>query len=385
MGGAANGWDQARLDHLKAVIDEDIAKGKYLGAVLKVTRGGEVGVEQAFGHADEAKTKPLALDSVFSIFSVTKAITNVLVFRAIELGELALTTKVSQVIPEFSGGLREHINVFDLLTHSSGLPSVFTPKAGMNIDNLDEIVAAICQNIHAVGEPQQKVDYSPIAHHALLGEMVRRTDRKGRSYRQIAQEEIFTPLKMESSAIGRRADLASRHAIPVFFGNAPTDHPSSRVPGKNGAFEDPDAEMPWVGAVCSSPDLWRFAEMLRLGGTLDGARILSPATIELATRNWTDERPNELYKTVALRAGWRPYPAYMGLGFAVRGEGLHHAIYGTLCSPGTFGNYGAGTALFWVDPVREITFSFLSAGVMGGAVNIERFQRLGDIAVAAAI
>ncbi len=75
----------------------------------------------------------------------------------------------------------------------------------------------------------------------------------------------------------------------------------------------------------------------------------------------------------------------MGLGFAVRGAGLHHAIYGTLCSPGTFGNYGAGTSLFWVDPARDITFAFLSAGVMGGAVNIERFQRLGDIAVAAAI
>jgi CubicO group peptidase (beta-lactamase class C family) len=125
--------------------------------------------------------------------------------------------------------------------------------------------------------------------------------------------------------------------------------------------------------------------MLRQGGELDGARVLSPAILELATRNWTGDKPNELYKAVANRAGWRPYPAYMGLGFAIRGPGLHHAIYGTLCSPETFGNYGAGSALFWVDPVREITFAFLSAGVMGQAQNIERFQRICDIVTSAAI
>jgi len=215
--------------------------------------------------------------------------------------------------------------------------------------------------------------------------MVRRTDPKGRRYRDIVQQDLFDPLMMASSAIGRPERLKERHVVPVFGANAPTQHPSSRVPGINGAFEDPEAEMPWVGAVCSVPDLFRFAEMLRLGGELDGARILSPAILELATRNWTGEKPNELYKAVANRAGWRPYPAYMGLGFAIRGAGMHHAIYGTLCSPQTFGNYGAGSVLFWVDPVRELTFAFLSAGVMGQAPNIERFQRICDIVTSAAV
>ena len=378
-------WRQDRIDHLTQVIENDIEKSLYYGCVIKVARGGEVGIEMAFGAENKPGSRPLRTDTVFNIFSVTKAMTNVLVFRAIELGELALTTKISSVIPEFTGGLRQNLTVFDLLTHASGLPSVFTPQPGMNIDNLDEVVAAICRNVHSTEDAQKRVDYSPIAHHALLGEMVRRTDGKGRSYRQIAQEEIFDPLKMHSTSIGRRADLAERHAIPVFHGNAPTEHKSSKVPGQNGAFEDPDAEMPWVGAVCTTPDLWRFAEMLRLGGELDGARILSPAIIELATRNWTGDKPNELYKAVANRAGWKPFPAYMGLGFALRGDGIHHALYGTLTSPETFGNYGAGTSLFWVDPVREITFAFLSSGVMDSAPNIERFQRLSDIIVAAAI
>ena len=378
-------WRPDLLNHVEAVIRDDIKRGRYFGAVLKVARDGKIGLDIAIGDEGGPGTKPLAMESVFSIFSATKAITNVLVFRAIERGQLMLTTKVSEVINEFAGGIRERITVFDLLTHASGLPSVFTPKQGMNIDQLPLIIEAICANVHAVCEPQERVDYSPLANHALLGEMVRRTDPKGRRYRDIAQQDLFDPLKMTSSAIGRPDRLKQRHVVPVFGANAPTQHPSSRVPGINGAFEDPEAEMPWVGAVCSVPDLFRFAEMLRLGGELDGARILSPAILELATRNWTGEKPNELYKAVANRAGWRPYPAYMGLGFAIRGEGMHHAIYGTLCSPETFGNYGAGSVLFWVDPIREITFAFLSAGVMGQAPNIERFQRICDIVSSAAV
>ena len=385
MSEVPSAWRPDLLNHVEAVIREDIKRGRYFGAVIKVARGGKVGLETAIGDEGGPGTKPVAMDSVFSIFSATKAITNVLVFRAIERGQLMLTTKVSEVINEFAGGLRERITVFDLLTHASGLPSVFTPKQGMNIDQLPLIIEAICANVHAVCEPQERVDYSPLANHALLGEMVRRTDPKGRRYRDIAQQDLFDPLKMTSSAIGRPDRLKQRHVVPVFGANAPTQHPSSRVPGINGAFEDPEAEMPWVGAVCSVPDLFRFAEMLRLGGELDGARILSPAILELATRNWTGEKPNELYKAVANRAGWRPYPAYMGLGFAIRGSGMHHAIYGTLCSPQTFGNYGAGSVLFWVDPVRELTFAFLSAGVMGQAPNIERFQRICDIVTSAAV
>ncbi len=59
--------------------------------------------------------------------------------------------------------------------------------------------------------------------------------------------------------------------------------------------------------------------MLRRGGELDGVRILSPRTIALARQVWTGDLPNEIYKAVALRSGWEAPPAYMGLGFNVRG------------------------------------------------------------------
>jgi CubicO group peptidase (beta-lactamase class C family) len=142
--------------------------------------------------------------------------------------------------------------------------------------------------------------------------------------------------------------------------------------------------MPWVGGVSTVPDLFRFAEMLRLHGTLDGQRILSQAMLKLATQNRTGDKPNELYRAIAINHGWEPYPAYIGLGFGLSGEQICPNLFGTLTSAGTFGHYGSGSTLFWVDPELDMTFVCLSAGVMQAAPNIERFQRLSDIAASAA-
>lgn len=374
-----------RMRHLKATIEEDVRRQKYLGAVLVVARHGVVGLHEAIGHADAARKQPLKKNSVFNIFSTTKALTSVLVFRAIERGDFALTTRVSEVIPEFSGGWREKITVYHLLTHTSGLPSVFTPKPGMYIDRLNEIIAAICKYLHCVEEPGRVVTYAPMAAHALLGEMLQRTDAKKRRYRKIAEEELIEPLKMKETAIGVRPDLRSRKVVPVFLDRSPIDHLGHSDLGPNGAFEEEDAEMPWVGAVTTAGDLHRFAEMLRRGGELDGARIVSPRILDMATRNQTGERPNELFKTLAIMRGWPTAPAYLGIGFFLRGEAICQHHFGTMTSPRTFGNFGAGSSFYWVDPELDMTFAFVSAGVMEESQNIERSQRLSDIAVSAAI
>ncbi len=379
-----NGLAADRLRYLKAVIEDDIKRGLYYGGVILVARDGVVGLHEAIGFTNPKDKKPVTKKSVFSLFSTTKAITNVLVFRAIERGEFALTTKVSEIIPEFSGGQRQHVTFYHLLTHSSGLPSVFTPKPGMYIDRLDEIVAAICENVHSTDEPGKVINYAPMAAHALMGDAVRRTDPKKRSYRRLVEDEILKPLKMKDTSIGVRKDLKARHIVPIFMDRAPIDHLGHSNLGPNGAFEEENAEMPWVGGITTVSDLFRFAEMLRRGGELDGARILSPAILDLANRNWTGDKSNELYKPWMAARGWEDCPAYLGLGFQVRGDTICHNLFGTLTSPRTFGNYGAGSSIFWVDPERQMTFVCLTAGVMNGIDNIERFQRLSDIAVSAA-
>ncbi len=377
-------FDKDRLELLRESIRADTERDLYYGCVLRVLRGGHVAMEEAFGHADANRSRELTTDSVFSIFSVTKAFTNILVLRACERGQLSLTAKIGEIIPEFDG-LRGEIRIFDLLRHSSGLPMVFSPKPGMYIDKFDEVLAAIIETVHAQEPAGERVAYSPMANHVLMGEALRRTDPKKRGYREIVHEDLFGPLKMTSSAIGLRKDLRDRHVKPDLRNNFPITHPGSSDLGPNGAFEEEHAEMPWVGAACSVPDLSRFAEMLRRGGELDGVRILSPATVDLASRNWTGEKPNELYKTLAHKRGWIPAPAYIGLGFSMRGDSICNHMFGTLTTERTFGNYGAGSSLFWIDPVRDISFTYLSAGVMESNANIERFQRISDLVTSAAL
>jgi CubicO group peptidase (beta-lactamase class C family) len=380
----AKGMDQGRLAEVQEAIRADIRAGLYHGAVIKVARGGEVALEAAIGAADGEQTKPLALDSVFNIFSVTKAFTNLLVLRAVEQGRFQLTTPISTLIPEFSGKGREKILVWHLLSHLAGFPIIFEVVPGWYINDFAEIARTVIAEVAPVDPPTLKVAYSPLANHVLMAEALLRTDPGKRRYRQIVQEDILDPLGMKDTSVGLRADLRARKVVPDFRGNYPIGHKSRNSPGPNGAFEDETAEMPWVGIVSTTPDMFRFAELFRRGGTVNGKRLISPAMIELATRNWTDEKVNELYAARGREEGIEPAPAYIGLGFSLRGTALCPHMFGTLASPRSFGNYGAGTSLFWVDPERDVTFACLTAGVMGHNANMRRFQKLGDMVLSAA-
>ena len=379
-----HGMDAGRLAHLRAVIESDVARGLYHGAVIRVGRAGRVALEAAIGTSAGPDTQSLAGDSVFSIFSLTKAFTNVLVLRAVELGQLALTTRVADIIPEFKGAPRDTATLLHLLTHTAGMPGVWTPKPDMFEDRLGELLQAVIENVHGVVPPGSRCDYSPVVNHVLMAEMLRRTDPKARAFRDIVNEDLFAPLGMRDTAFGVRADLKPRKVVPDVRGVIPIPVRGRDDPGRYSLFEQEVNEAAHVGACSTVPDLWRFTEMLRGGGAVDGARILSPRTLQVARRNWTGDMPNELYRTVALRAGWQPPPACIGLGFSVRGDALLHHQFGTLTSPETFGNYGAGSTMFWVDPALDLSFVCCTTGLLAQAPNIERFQRLSDIAVGAA-
>jgi len=121
------------------------------------------------------------------------------------------------------------------------------------------------------------------------------------------------------------------------------------------------------------------------GGELDGARVLSPATIAYCARNHTGELPNQLWNyTIGMR-GWEPFPAYIGIGFFVRGEKVTPGPFGALNSPNTFGGLGAGSTAFWVDPARDLSFAFLSTGLLEDSFHAERVSRLSDLVLSALV
>ncbi len=63
-------------------------------------------------------------------------------------------------------------------------------------------------------------------------------------------------------------------------------------------------------------------------------------------------------------SSWEPWPAFLGLGFFLRGEGIHPTPFGQLASPETFGGFGAGSTAFWIDPDSDVTYAFLSTGLI---------------------
>jgi CubicO group peptidase (beta-lactamase class C family) len=379
------GFDARRLAYLTAAVESDIAANQYFGGIISVKRGGETAYHQVFGHSSEARTRPVADNSVFSLFSVTKAFTNILVFQAIERGLMTLTTPLCRIIPEFSGGLRERITIFHLLTHSTGLPSMFEARPGMYIDVLADTIAAIVEVALPVEPAGQSVAYAPLFNHALLGEAVRRVDPQKRSYKQILHQDLFDRMGMKDTAMGVRKDLKPRHLVPEFRNNYPIKHLGHSNLGPNGAFEEEDVEMPWVGGVSTAHDMMRFAEMLRCGGTIDGQSIVSRAMVQHARTIWTGDKPNEFYAGGIRAAGGIAPPANIGLGFSVRGPQMGTSMFGTLGSPSTFGAHGAGTTIFWVDPERDISFVGLMTGLMKTIDNLWRWQKLADILLAAAL
>ncbi len=379
------GFDETRLGFLTEAVERDIAAGLYFGGIISVRRGGRPAYHRVFGHSSESKDRAVEDDSVFSLFSVTKAFTNILVYQAIERGLMTLTTPLCQIIPEFSGGLRDRITIFHLLTHSTGLPTMFEARPGMYIDRMEEVIAAICEVALPLEPAGERVSYAPLFNHALLGEAVRRLDRRGRSYRDIMREDLFEPTGMLDTSMGVRRDLKDRHLFPEFRGNYPIKHLGHSDLGPNGAFAEEHAEMPWVGCVSTSKDMMRFTEMLRQGGVIEGRRVVSQALVRAAGTIWTGDKPNEFYASGIRAAGGIAPPGNIGLGFSVRGPQMGVSMFGSLASPGTFGAHGAGTTLFWVDPERDISFVGLMTGLMKTVDNLWRWQKLSDIVLTAAI
>lgn len=379
----ACGLDAARLDHLSAVIHRDIEQQRYDGAVSVVARSGRVALHHAIGFAERKTARPARTDDVFCLFSVTKALTGAAVLACIDRGDLALTTRVAEIIPEFAAKGKQRVTLTHLLTHTGGMSSGFPPVPPELLGDLETVVTAVCQQ-GLEARPGHEVSYSPMTAHAILGEIVRRVDGGSRSFGQILAQDVFTPLNMHDTTLGLRADLVARKVPVVVRDRSEGLFPPEVLESFNSLITE-DAEIPGGGAVSTAADIFRFAEMLRRGGELDGVRILSPAIIQLATTNHTGTQPNNLWNYAREERGWDAFPAFLGLSFFLRGTGICPTYFGTMASPGTFGGVGAGTTMFWVDPERELTFVCLTAGGMEEANSMERFQRLSDLVLAAAV
>lgn len=377
------GLDPDRLARLTETIAADVDAERYDGAVVLVARGGQVALHEAVGWADRAARRPAARDDVFSLFSVTKTLTTMTVLRRVDRGELALTTPVAEVLPEFGNRGKQRITIAQLLSHTAGLAAGLPPLPPERLGDLAAMVEAVCrQPLEMV--PGTAVHYSPITAHAILAEVVRRLDGGGRRFRDVLDADVLKPLGMRDTALGLRPDLAPRKVPIVVRDRTPSVFEPDLLEAFN-VLVGPETEIPAASAVSTVADLFRLAECLRREGELDGYRLVSPALLRLATGVQTGDRPNGFYAFACEQRGWDPFPANIGLSFFVRGTGIFPTYLGVTSSPRTFAGLGAGSAMFWVDPARDLTFVFLSAGLMEETRNLERCQRLSDLVQSAIV
>ncbi|MEW6442794.1 MAG: serine hydrolase domain-containing protein [bacterium] len=377
------GMDGKQLDRLVAHVRKETSGGLYDGAVLLVARGGKVVLHEAVGFTDLEKKRAADRDDVFFLMSMTKQMTTTVVLSRIDRGELSLTTRVAEVIPEFGVRGKQRITVGQLLTHTAGISPEMPPTLPLDqIGNLQAYVAAACE-MRLVRVPGQGVSYNPFTAHAILAEMVRRLDRGGRPFRRILADELFGPLGMKDTSMGLRPDLAPRRVPVVVRDRTPSIFEPALLEATNFLFTE-ETEIPAGGAFSTVRDIYRFTEMLRHGGELDGVRVLSPSILRLALTNHTGLQPNDIFDCLREMHGWPEIPAFLGLGFFLRGEGAFPTYLGQTTSPGTFAGLGAGSTMFWVDPERDLTFVCLTAGLPEEGASILRFQRLSDLVVAAA-
>jgi CubicO group peptidase (beta-lactamase class C family) len=371
------------MSRLSQAIEGDVERKLYDGAVTIVSVGGKVVFEHATGFADRHAGTPMRLDSVFPIFSISKAFNAVLVLQRVERGEARLNTPICEIIPEFGARGKQRITLGQLLSHSGGLPASFPAVPAEKIGDLDAVVTAVCDvTLEAV--PGEEVSYSPIMAHAVLGQCVRRLDGGKRRLRDIAREELLEPLGMADTALGATTALAARAVMPRVSDESPGMFDASALVGLGLMILNPElnTEIPAGGFVSTAADVSRFAEAMRQGGAWNGKRVLSGPMVALATSNHTGSRPNDLWTYARELKGWPLFPANLGLGFFLRGEGLHPTYSGHLSTPGTYGAMGAGTTNFWVDPVRNMTMVCLTTGFLEEANSALRFQRQSDVAIA---
>lgn len=374
------GIDVERLALLPAAIEADVRSDRIDGAVILVARRGEIVLHEAIGFADRAASKPMQQNSVFVTMSIFKQMVAAAVLQRIDRGEISFTTQVREVIPEYAANGKGATTVGDLLLHKAGLPLGAPGIPPERIGDLEAVVAVVCAMVpQAV--PGTSIAYAAVLGHAVLAEIVRRLDGGHRSFGGILKQDVVEPLGMTDTSLGfgLREDQVDR-AVPVVVkdhGPALLDPEMLEGAGKKAAL--PGFEVPSGSAYTTAYDWFRFAEACRQGGQLDGVRILSPAVLRFARTIATGDLTNSLWDYAQNMRGWPAIRADLGPGFYVRGSGITPHAFGLLSSPETFGGIGTGSTCFWVDPVRQLTYVFLSAGLLEDSYSWERHQRYADL------
>ncbi|MCP1174630.1 MAG: serine hydrolase domain-containing protein [Ralstonia sp.] len=403
QGTQTQGMSRDRLARVERFIDDAyIATGKLPGALVQVWRRGELALNSVLGLADRERQVPLAEDSIFRIYSMTKPITSVAFMMLVEECKVALDDPVSKFIPAWAnlgvhaGGFMEGfqsrpvarpMRMVDLLRHTSGLTYGFHQNT--NVDaayrrlklgdiatdgTLDEMIEKLA-GVPLEFSPGEAWNYSVSTD--VLGYLVGKIS--GIPFETFLKERIFDPLGMVDTAFHVPEEKASRFCACYAVGAMGSKAVSDRGP----VLQDDPRASPYLkppsfisgggGLVSTAADYLRFSRMLLQGGELDGVRLLGPKTLALMTAN---HLPGGRDMSSLSSPSMFSEAAYDGVGFGL-GFATTISQAATLI-PGSTGDFfwgGAAGTFFWVDPQEDLIGLFLTQVLPSSAYPVRRQLR----------
>ncbi len=354
-----------RLDRIGAAMHRYVDDGRIAGMVVLVARHGKIVYENAVGKQDVANNTVMARDTLFRIYSMTKPITAVAAMMLYEEGSFQLTDPVSTYLPEFKDlkvledgqevAPKTPMTMQQLLSHTGGLAYGFDKENPVERQYWDREVL-LSPDLH---EFAQRLSRIPLRFQPgtrwyyslssdVAGAVIERIS--GIPFDQFLQTRIFAPLGMHDTFFDVPVDDLHRFG-PDYKWNAETKTLDALPVPKYPIYRNTTLFSGGGGLVSTADDYMRFCEMLRAGGTLDGARILSPKTIQLMTTNMLPAVLHDAAKKTLPSEGDYSRGYGFGLGLAVLVDVAASAV------PGSVGEYtwgGAAGTNFWVDPAEDL-------------------------------
>lgn len=210
--GIAQSTGQAKVDKLDKLMHAYAEYGKFNGSVL-VAEKGKVIYKKGFGLADMEWNIPNLPDTKHRLGSITKQFTAMLIMQLVEQGKLKLDVPISTYLPDYPKENAAIITIHHLLTHSSGIPNMTAfPGFYKNISRNSYSPAQLV-NLFADStlqfKPGEKFAYSNSGY-ILLGYIIEKVT--GKTYEQVLQENIFTPLRMNNTGYDQRRTLLKNRA-----------------------------------------------------------------------------------------------------------------------------------------------------------------------------
>lgn len=361
------GLSTSRLQRMSDAFKREIDKGTAPGVTVMVARHGQIGWFEALGQQTPGSSTPMARDSIFRIFSMTKPIVSIGIMQLVEDGLILLTDPVEKFLPEFAklrvgiencGQLeytlpRRPPTIQDLLRHTSGIAYEISGDGMIHrlyqksdlrkrsITNAEH--ASLVASLPLIAQPGAEWHYSRSTD--ILGRIIEVVS--GQSLGDYLQAHVLAPTGMLETGFSTDAANSARIAHP--FANDPWT--GDKVVLFN-PLDKPVMESGGGGLVSTTMDYARFCQMLLNGGHIDGNRIIGRKTLELMTANHLS--PDVKIATPILQSGHG-----FGLGFAVR------TSIGEASVPGSVGQFfwsGVAGTFFWVDPKEEMFAVFMSQG-----------------------